>query len=150
MVGEANVAMSRSRAIVAVVLGVALALGLGSGVVLAPQADALASSSTLTVVDGAVFVRHGGSDFRLAREGDVIGAGDTLRTERGAAAEITYVEGSTVRIEANAEILIEGLRMPNSGVGPTLGRAWHVVANLIGGGSRYEMRTPSSTASVRG
>src|SRR5882762_11597708 len=137
--------MSRSRAIAAVVLGLALALGLGSSVVLAPQADALALSSTLTVVDGAVFVRHGGSDFRPAREGDVIAAGETLRTERGATAEITYFEGSSVRVDGDTEIVVAGLRTSDVGVGRALGRAWHVVTSLISGGSRYEVRTPSST-----
>lgn len=142
-------AMSRSRAIAAVVLSVALALGLGSTVVLAPQADALVSSSTLTVVDGTVFILHG-SDQRLAREGDVIAAGDTLRAGTAAAAEITYFDGSSLRIEANADIVMQSLPTANGSVGCTLGRAWHVVTNLIGGGSRYEVRTRSSTASVRG
>jgi hypothetical protein len=142
--------MSRSRAIAAVVLVVTLALGFGSSVVLGPEAGALVSNGTLTVVDGAVFVRHDGSDFTSAREGDVIAAGDTLRTERGATAEITYFEGSSVRVGSDTQIVVASLRTSDVEVGQTLGRAWHVVTTLISGGSRYEVRTPSSTASVRG
>ena len=140
--------MSRSRAIATVVLVVALALGFSSSVVLGP--DAVVSNSTLTLVDGAVFVRHEGSAFTFAREGDVIAAGDTLRTGRGATAEFTYVEGSSVRVDSDTQIVVASLRTSDVGVGQALGRAWHVVTSLISGGSRYEVRTPSSTASVRG
>jgi len=141
--------MSRSRAIATVVL-VALALGFGSSLVLGPEADALVSNSTLTMVDGAVSVRHDGSAFSSVREGDVIAAGDTVRTERGAAAEITYFDGSSVRVDSATQIVVASLRTSDVGVGHALGRAWHVVTSLISGGSRYEVRTPSSTASVRG
>ena len=146
-------ALSRSRNLAAVVLIVALALGVGSSAVLAPEADALVSISTLTVVDGSVRIRHGGADFTPARAGDVLNAGDTIRTGTGAAAEITYFEGSSVRLEADTEIVVERLRTEADGgtvIGmmQTLGRTWHVVTKLISGGSRYEVRTPSSTASV--
>jgi hypothetical protein len=149
------VALSRSRNVAAVVLIVALALGVGSSAVLAPEADALVSRSTLTVVDGAVLVSHGGAEFTSAREGVVLAAGDRIRTGTGAAAEITYFEGSSVRLEAETEIVVESLRTEADGgtvIGmmQTLGRTWHVVTKLISGSSRYEVRTPSSTASVRG
>lgn len=148
-------ALSRSRAIAAVVLIVALTLGLGSGAVLAPEANALVSVSTVTVVDGAVLISHAGAEFTPAREGDVLVAGDTIRTGTGGAAEITYFEGSSVRLEAETEIRVERLRIEADGgtvigVMQTLGRTWHVVTKLLSGSSRYEVRTPSSTASVRG
>jgi hypothetical protein len=142
--------MSRSRNVAAVVLLVVLALGLGATAMPAPERDALASSSTLTVVDGVVLIGHDGSDFSAVHEGDVIAAGDTIRTGAGAAAEITYVEGSTVRIEADTQIVVESLPTSNNGVIQTLERSWLVVTKLISGGSRFEVRTPSSTASVRG
>src|SRR5439155_4931975 len=92
VVGEANVPMSRPRNLAAIVLAVALALALGSSAVLAPEADAYVSRSALTLVAGSVLVSHDGSSFKPAHEGDVIAAGDTIRTESGAAAEITYFE----------------------------------------------------------
>src|SRR5437773_1640578 len=147
--------MSRPRTSALTVLVVAVALGLGSSAVLAPEADALVSISTLTVVDGSVLISHAGSGFAPAREGEVVAAGDTIRTESGAAAEITYFEGSSVRLEADTQIVVESLRSEADGgtvIGmmQTLGRTWHVVTKLISGSSRYEVRTPSSTASVRG
>ena len=148
-------ALSRSRNVAAVVLIVALALGAGSSALLAPGADALVSRSMLTVVDGAVLVSQGGAEFTSAREGVVLAAGDRIRTGAGAAAEITYFEGSSVRLEAETEIVVESLRTEADGgtviaMMQTLGRTWHVVTKLISGSSRYEVRTPSSTASVRG
>ena len=143
-------ALSRSRTVAAIALLVALALGVGSNVVFAPEAGALASISTLTIVDGPVLVRHGGADFSQAREGDVVAAGDTIRTGTEASVELTYFEGSSLRIDADAEIVVESLRTSDGGVVHTLARGWHVVTQLIGGRSRYETRGPSATASVRG
>ncbi|TMG57879.1 MAG: hypothetical protein E6H87_11540, partial [Chloroflexi bacterium] len=68
-------AMSRPRTTALTVLVVALALGLGSSAVLAPEADAIVSISTLTVVDGSVLISHAGSGFAPAREGEVVAAG---------------------------------------------------------------------------
>jgi hypothetical protein len=149
------VAISRPRSLAAIVVLVALALALGSSAVLAPEADATVSRSTLTLVTGSVVVSHDGSEFRPAHEGDVIAAGDAIRTDPDATAEITYFEGSSVRLESDTQIVVESLRTQADGgtviqMLQTLGRTWHVVTRLISGSSRYEVRTPSSTASVRG
>lgn len=141
---------SRSRRVAAIFLNVAFGLGVASSAVLASAADAFVSSSALTLVDGAVLTSHAGADFAPAREGDVLDAGDTIRTGTGASAEFTYFDGSSVRIEADTEIVIESLRPLNDGAVQTLGRAWHVITKLFSGGSRYDVRTPSATASVRG
>jgi len=149
------VALSRSRGIVGGALIVALALGAGSSAALAPEADALVSRSMLTDVQGPVLVSHVGGDFVPACTGDLVASGDTIRTGSGASAQITYFEGSTVRVEPQTELVVESLRTePDGGtvigMTQTLGRTWHVVTKLIEGTSRYEVRTPSSTASVRG
>ena len=141
---------SRSRKVAAVVLVIALALGIGSSAVLAPEADALVPVSTFTVVEGAVLISHRDAEFTSARAGDVLRAGDTIRTGTGSAAEITYFEGSSVRLEANAELVVTSLRTSDGGAVHTLGRAWHAVTELLTGNTRYETRGPSSTASVRG
>jgi len=149
------VALSRPGGIAAFALGAALAFALGSGGVFAPEADAFGSRSTLTVVRGAVAVSHDGFDFRSARLGDVIEAGDTVRTDAGAAAEITYVEGSSVRMDADTQIVVRSLRTDTDAgaviaMMRTIERSWNVVTKLVSGGSRYDVRTPTSTASVRG
>lgn len=148
-------ALSRSRAVAVGALVVALALGAGSSAVLAPEADALVSVSTFTAVNGAVVARHGDAAFVPAREGDIVVAGDTIRTGAGSSAEITYFEGSSVRLEAETELVVESLGTEADGgtvivMMQTVGRTWHVVTKLIAGSSRYDVKTPSSTASVRG
>jgi hypothetical protein len=147
------VALSRSRH-VASAFAVALALGVGSSALLARDGDALESMTTFTVVDGSVLVRHGDAGFTAAREGELVAAGDTVRTATGASVELTYFEGSSVRIEADSEILVESLRAKSNdiehGVSEKLQRIWHVVIELVSGSSRYDVRTPTSTASVRG
>jgi hypothetical protein len=143
------VVLSRSRT-VAIAFIAALALGAFSSAVLAPEPNALGSMSTLTVVDGAVLMSRGGAAFTSAREGDVLTAGDAVRTGIGAYAEITYFEGSSVRIEVESEVVIASLRPRGTTVLGTLERIWKVVTNLVSGSTRYDVRTPSSTASMRG
>jgi hypothetical protein len=147
------VALLRLRAFAAIALLVALTLGLGSSVVLAPRVDAQTSLTTLTLVDGQVLVRHGDGDFATAREGDVVAAGDMIRVGSGASAELTYFEGSSIRLEAEAEMVVASLETERGHVvsaSHALARAWHVVGKLISANTRYDMRGPSSTASVRG
>jgi hypothetical protein len=147
------VALSRLRAFATIALLVALTLGIGSSFVLAPRADALAQLSMLTLVDGRVLIRHGDADFAPVREGDVVAAGDTVRVGTGASAELTYFEGSSIRLEAESEMVVASLRAERgliSGMTQALDRAWHVVTKLISGNTRYDVRGPSSTASVRG
>ena len=143
-------ALSRSRTVAVVALSVAIACAVGSTAVAAPEPDVLVPVSAVTVVDGVVLVSHAGASFTSAHEGEVLAAGDTIRTGTGSAAEITYVDGSSVRLEANAEMIAERLRTSDAGAVQVLGRAWHVMTTLFSGGSRYEMHAPSSTASVRG
>jgi hypothetical protein len=144
------VALSRSRDVAVVALVIALALGIGSSAVLASEADALASLSTFTVVDGTVLISHRGAEFTSAREGEVLSAGDTIRTGPGSAAEITYFEGSSVRLEANADVIATSLRTSDGGAPQTIARVWHVITEIMSGSARYRVGGPSSTASVRG
>jgi hypothetical protein len=144
------VTWSRSRNVAAIALIAALALGAASSAVLAVELDGVVSRAAVIVVTGPVLVRHGGDGFVPAQESGVVAAGDKVRTGIGASAEITYFDGSSVRLEGDAEIVVESLHAADGGAAETLGRAWHVVMKLISGGSRYETRSPSATASVRG
>jgi hypothetical protein len=141
------VALSRSRACGAMAL--IAALSVGSNAALSPNSDALVSMTTLTVVDGLVLIRHAAGEFSPAREGDVLAAGDTIRTASGASAELTYFEGSSVRLEPETETIVASLRA-DVDMARTLARGWHVMTKLIVGNTRYDVHGPSSTASVRG
>jgi hypothetical protein len=143
------VALSRSRACGAIAF--IAALSLGSTAALSPNRDTLISITTLTFVDGPVLIRHGAGEFAPAGVGDVLAAGDTIRTASGASAEITYFEGSSVRLEPETEIIIASLRTEKDiSLARMLMRSWRVVTQLIVGNTRYEVRGPGSTASIRG
>ena len=136
-----------------VVLGCLLfvAFGIGGGF----GGRALGAATTVTVLSGDIQVRHGASGFASATDGEVLNAGDTIRTGEGARAVLTYFEGSTVSVEPNSELTIEVASSLGDGstvvvMQQSFGRTWHVVTKLITGNSKYEVKTPASTASVRG
>jgi len=151
-------ANARIRLVVAAVaLSFVLALVLAATGVVAPRGSgiALGASSTVTVLSGDVLVSHAGSDFVSLADGDIVGPGDVVRTQDGARAVITYFEGSTVEIEPGSELSIDEASSRPDGstvilMTQNVGRTWHVVTHLLSGGSRYDVRTPNTTASVRG
>lgn len=142
------------RAAGTVVLAILLfmAFGLGGGF----GGRALGASTTVTVISGDILVRHGATGpFVTATDGEILTAGDTVRTGEGSRAVLTYFEGSTVSVEPNSELTIETASSLGDGstvvvMQQTFGRTWHVVTKLITGNSKYEVKTPASTASVRG
>jgi hypothetical protein len=152
---SARLSVRRLRIIVGVVLlGFVLALALGSAGLLGGS-RALGSSTTITVIGGDVLVRHGaGGQFVPAVDGEVLNAGDAIRTGNEARAVLTYFEGSNVTIEPNSDLSIDAAAARGNDtivqMTQSAGRTWHVVTKLITGGSKYEVRTPASTASVRG
>jgi hypothetical protein len=119
------------------------------------NAKVFGASTSLTVLSGDVLVRHGTEDFALASDGDVLNEGDTVRTGSGARAVLTYFEGSTVTLEPDTQLTIENSATLADGgtvvvMSQAFGRSWHVVTKLITGSSKYDVKTPASTASVRG
>jgi hypothetical protein len=116
---------------------------------------ALGADTTLTIIAGDVSVRHGtGANFIAGVDGEVLKGGDAIKTADDARAVLTYFEGSTVTIEPGTVLSIDeafaaqgsrSIRMTQD-----IGRTWHVVSKLLSSNSKYEVRTPASTASVRG
>jgi hypothetical protein len=138
------------------VIGLGFALAIVLGVVsMFGSARALGAATTITIISGDIQVRHGAGSFAPANDGDVLAPGDTVRTGDGARAVLTYFEGSTVSLEPNTDLAIEDASTLTDGstiivMQQNLGRTWHVVTKLVTGGSKYEVKTPASTASVRG
>jgi len=145
----------RVRLIVgALVVGFVLALGLGSAGLFG-GGRALGADTTLTIISGDVSVRHGaGANFISGVDGEVLKAGDAIKTADDARAVLTYFEGSTVTIEPGTVLSIDEARAAQGSrtirMTQDVGRTWHVVSKLLSGNSKYEVRTPASTASVRG
>lgn len=114
----------------------------------------LQPAAILTVIAGDVLMRFGASDFSSAMDGAVLYVGTTIRTSAVARAVITLFEGSTVELEPASDITIEEATLRSGStivqLAQSLGRSWHVVTHLTTADSRYEVRTPAATASVRG
>ena len=133
-------------------LVLAVALGTTGNV---SNAKAFGASTSLTILSGDVTVRHGSGAFVAAVDGETLSEGDAVRTAADARAILTYFEGSTVTIEPASELSIDNAETLADGgtvvvMTQALGRTWHVVTKLITGSSKYEVKTPASTASVRG
>jgi len=146
---------TRLRFVVATVaLTFVLAIAFGAfGAV--SNAQVFGASTALTVLSGEVMVRHGSGDFVAAKDGQVLNEGDTLRTGADARAVLTYFEGSTVTVEPETQLTIESSATLADGgtvvvMSQAFGRSWHVVTKLITGSSKYDVKTPANTASVRG
>lgn len=92
--------MQRSaRLTVAVVLVLGLTGAFALGGAFGPSGRALGSSTSLTIIAPTVEVRHGSGSFAPAIDGEVIEAGDAVRTGPEGRAVLTYFDGSTVEIE---------------------------------------------------
>jgi hypothetical protein len=119
-----------------------------------PAQTALRAAAVLTVISGNVLMRNPGADFSTASDGSVLYVGSTIRTSADARAIITLFEGSTVELEPASDITIADATMRNGStvveLAQSLGRSWHVVTHLTTADSRYEVKTPAATASVRG
>ena len=120
----------------------------------APAHSQLQAAAVLTMISGDVQTRFGGSGFASASDGAVLYVGSTVRTSADARAVITLFEGSTVELEPASDITIEEATTRSSStivqLAQSVGRSWHVVTHLTTADSRYEVRTPAATASVRG
>jgi hypothetical protein len=119
-----------------------------------PAQTALQPAAILTVISGDVLMRSAGADFASASDGSVLYVGSTVRTALDARAIITLFEGSTVELEPASDITIEEATTRGGAtiveLAQSLGRSWHVVTHLTTADSRYEVKTPAATASVRG
>jgi hypothetical protein len=141
-------------------LCLAMVLGVGGAPVAArtqmkaPTRSQLQAAAVLTVISGDVLMRFGASGFSSAADGAILYIGSTVRTSSDARAVITLFEGSTVELEPASDITIEQAAMHGGStivqLAQSLGRSWHVVTHLATADSRYEVRTPAATASVRG
>jgi len=135
-----------------------MVLGVGGAPVAAqmqaPAHSPLQAAAVLTVISGDVLMRFGTSGFSSAPDGAVLYVGSTVRTSTDARAVITLFEGSTVELEPASDITIEEAKMSGGStvvqLAQSLGRSWHVVTHLTTADSRYEVKTPAATASVRG
>jgi mannose-6-phosphate isomerase-like protein (cupin superfamily) len=94
-------------------------------------------------------------DTVLSRgEAVAVRAGDSIALDAGASAELRLLDGSTVTLGNQAELTVNELRISSRAyhvaLDVTAGNIYSRVERLLSAQDRFEVRTPSSTASVRG
>lgn len=130
----------------------------GAGVYLyLPRGSAAASdnAATLAVLNTAVDAQKGSSEFAPALDGDVLASGDFVRSSTDGRAVLTFFDASTLSVDPGSLVKVLTLGRVGSGgiqliVEQTLGRSWAAVSKLKTPDSKFEVKTPSSIAAVRG
>jgi hypothetical protein len=113
--------------------------------------------ATLHPLVGAVEVRGGQGAFADGAEGQTLRAGDTVRTGPDGRAEIEYFDGSITRLDFDTTFTLRDLASYPDTPGSKLiegeqaeGRTFERVTELTDSQSRFDVETPTATASVRG
>ena len=137
-----------------VVLGLLVLSAALAAFALAGQTRANGSASVLAVLAGRVELAHGTAAYAAATDGETIIAGDRVRTDDAGRAVVTFFDGSTLEIAPTTEITVAASSSRDGAVDllitQAIGRTFSSVHKLVDPRSRYEVRTPSLTAAVRG
>lgn len=141
-------ALSRWQTAAAITFIATVALLLAPSASLARDRDEAVAYATVTAVQGDVFVLRIDGGSGPASEGDVVAVGDAIQTAAGATVELTYVEGSSVRTGEGTTFVVPAMAM-ESDDGAVL-RTWQAITRMVSGGTRYDVRLHTATASVRG
>ncbi|MGH2377731.1 MAG: FecR family protein [Candidatus Limnocylindria bacterium] len=115
-----------------------------------------ADNAVLAVLNAGVFAqRTGDPEFVSALDGEVFASGDLVRADAEGRAVLTFFDGSTLSVEPSSDVRVVSLVKTSSGgiqltIEQTIGRTWASVSDLATPDSRFEIKTPSMTAIVRG
>jgi len=135
---------------------VLLLVGAGVYLYLPRGSDATAdNAATVAVLNTAIDAQKGSSDFAPALDGDILSNGDFVRSSKDGRAVLTFFDGSTLSVDPASLVKVLTLNRLSSGgiqllVEQTLGRSWAVVSKLKTPDSKFEIKTPTSIAAVRG
>ena len=133
-----------------------LVLAVAIVVVIAKPATA-EQFATLHPKQGVVEVGEDDGGFVAGQEGQTLEAGDVVRTGDDGRAEIEYFDGSVTRLDASTVFGLEELSSIEDQPGSRVievsqqeGRTFQRVTEITGSESRFDVETPTATASVRG
>jgi hypothetical protein len=113
------------------------------------------NAATLAVLNTTIEGARAGAAFAPALDGEVYATGDLVRANVDGRAVLTFFDGSSLSVDPGSQVKVVALnRVSTDGIQVTieqsLGRSWSSVQKLKTPDSRYEVRTPSTTAVVRG
>lgn len=144
---------SRRARIIAIAVGLVLAVAVVR-LVVPGGARTLGASTALRVLAPAVQVAHPSADFGAADDGAVVAEGDQVKTDAKGHAVINYFDGSTLEIDPSSLVTIGSVEEQDGAqvfsITQAVGRTWSSVKSLTNPRSRYEIKTPTATAAVRG
>lgn len=113
--------------------------------------------ATLHPLEGSVEVQRAQGDFSPGHEGQTLQAGETVRTGPDGRAEIEYFDGSITRLDHDTTFTLRRLASYPDTPGSKViegeqaeGRTFERVTELTDSKSRFDVDTPTATASVRG
>jgi len=114
-----------------------------------------ANAATLAILNTAIEGARAGAAFVPALDGEVYATGDLVRANVNGRAVLTFFDGSSLSVDPGSQVKVVALnRVSADGIQLTieqsLGRSWSSVQKLKTPDSRYEVRTPSTVAVVRG
>ena len=140
-----------------ILAGVLVVLVAGVGFLYFPRGSvvAAANAAVLGVLSAGVDASRAGADFLPAFDGDVFATGDAVRADKLGRAVLTFFDGSTISVDPGSKVRVASLsKMPTGAIQLTLeqsaGRTWASVSKLASPDSKFEIRTPSMVATVRG
>jgi hypothetical protein len=127
----------------------------GGDLYLRPGSNETDRAATVAVLNTAVDAQKGSSDFSPALDGDVLSNGDFVRSSKDGRAVLTFFDGSTLSVDPASLVKVLTLNRLASGgiallVEQTLGRSWAAISKLKTPDSKFEIKTPTSIAAVRG
>lgn len=112
--------------------------------------------ATLSEIEGNVSVMEAGTDnWTEGQVGMELVEGDTIKTGNDSSAEITFLDGNTIELEANTEIEITSVDVSTDTGGTTvtitqtIGTVITRMTQIVDPGSNYETVTVSGVTSVR-
>ena len=123
-----------------------------------PRGGAITSAqnaATLAILNTAIEGARAGAAFAPALDGELYATGDLVRANVDGRAVLTFFDGSSLSVDPGSQVKVVALnRVSSDGIQvtieQTLGRSWQSVQKLKTPDSRYEVRTPSTSAVVRG
>jgi hypothetical protein len=142
----------RRRLLIAAVIA---ALVVVPAVLVVTQQRAASASTVLSILDGSASIARGTAAFAVASDGDIVNSGDRVQTADRGHALVTFFDGSTLEIEPATTVLIEEASSDLGGaiairIAQAIGRTWASVQHLSRADSKFELRTPTLSAAVRG
>src|SRR5690349_9838311 len=149
--------MKVSGRLIAILVVLLIVVGGGAYLYL-PRGESLSATvaATISILNTDITAQRGGSGaFATALDGDLYRSGDVVAANVEGRAVLTFFDGSTLTVDPGSQVRVATLnRLDNGGIQlvieQTLGRTWASVAKLKTPDSKFEVKTPTSTAAVRG